>query len=133
MNELVPFEDSLFALPTVFRPFASRLAASGPRMDLTETDAAYQLAVDLPGVRKDAIQVSVHENTVTVSAELAEPKGEEGEQWLLRERSFGRFSRSITLPELVDDEASEARYVDGVLTLTLKKKSASQAKRLTIH
>ncbi|MBW8837968.1 MAG: Hsp20/alpha crystallin family protein, partial [Burkholderia sp.] len=96
-------------------------------------DSAYQLAVELPGVQKDAIQVGVYENTVTIGAELPARENDAQTQWLLRERSFGKFSRSIALPEAVDDQASEARYADGVLTLTLRKKSASQTKRLTIH
>jgi len=132
MNELVrrdPFE----ALPSLFFPLGPRVASAGPRMDLTETDSAYQLAVELPGVQKDAIQVGVYENTVTIGAELPARENDAQTQWLLRERSFGKFSRSIALPEAVDDQASEARYADGVLTLTLRKKSASQTKRLTIH
>ena len=52
---------------------------------------------------------------------------------LLRERSCGRFSRNITLPEPVDEASSEARYTDSVLYLTLQKKRASQAKRITVH
>jgi len=140
MNELVrwdpfkalaPFEDSLFAIPSLFRPI-SRMAATGPRMDVAENDNAYLLAVELAGVKKEAIQVNVNENTVTVSAELAEEQGADL-QWLHRERTLGKFTRSITLPEAVDDEASEARFTDGVLYLTLRKKSVSQAKRLTIH
>jgi HSP20 family protein len=133
MSELVPFDDGLFAIPSLFRPLASRIASAGPRMDITETDSAYQLAVEIPGVQKAAIQVSVYENTVTISAEVPAQENDNETQWLLRERSVGKFSRSIALPEAVDDEASEARYTDGVLTLTLKKKSASQTKRLTIH
>jgi HSP20 family protein len=141
MNELVrwdpfraaaPFDDALFGLPSVMRPLTSMMANPGPRMDVTESDSAYQLAIEIPGVQKDAIQVSVYENTVTIGAELPAPNDGQA-QWLLRERSFGKFSRSITLPEAVDDQASEARYVDGVLTLTLRKKRASQTKRLTIH
>jgi HSP20 family protein len=140
MNELVrwdpfraiaPFEDSFFAIPGLFRSSASRATAS-PRMDIAENEHAYQLTVDLPGVKKEAIQVNVYENNVTISAELPEAQ-ETDTQWLLRERSFGKFSRTVALPEVVDDEASEARYTDGVLTLTLKKKSASQTKRLAIH
>ena len=139
MNELVrwdpfkaiaPFE-SLFEIPSLLRPLRSA-AAAGPRMDVAENDNAYQLAVELPGVRKEAIQVSVYENSVTITAEVAAPE-EEGAQWLLRERGYGKFSRTIALPEAVDEEASEARYNDGVLMLTLKKKSVSQQKRLTIH
>ena len=99
-------------------------------MDLSETDAAYELAVELPGVKKEAIEVSVYENDVTITAEATT---EEERNWLLRERSVGRFSRSIALPEAVDDAASQARYADGVLYLTLQKKRASQAKRLAVH
>ena len=138
MNELVrwdpfrtalPYEGSLFDMvPTLFRPI-SRQAWAGPRMDVSETENAYQLAVELPGVPKDAIQVSVHENTVSITAELAEEKSDQN--WLLRERSFGKFSRSIALPEAVDDGSSQARYTDGMLYLTLQKKRTS--KRLTVH
>jgi HSP20 family protein len=143
MNELVrwdpfkaalPFEGSLLDLvPTFFQPL--RQAASWPRMDISETDGAYQLAVELPGVKKEAIQVSVHDNSVTISAEASEEKDGNGEApgWLLRERTLGRFSRNIVLGEAVDEDSSEARYNDGVLYLTLRKKRSTQAKRLAIH
>jgi HSP20 family protein len=142
MNELVrwdpfktvaPFEDSFFAIPSLFRPFGSRSITSGPRMDVAENEASYMLAVDLPGVNKEAIHVSVYENQVTISAELTEEPAGEDVHWLLRERSFGKFTRTVTLPDAVDDQASEARYADGVLHITLKKRSTSQTKRLTIH
>jgi HSP20 family protein len=127
---LAPFE-SLLDIPTLLRPVRAATFA-GPRIDLAENADAYQLAIELPGVKKEAIEVSVYENTVTVAAEAAAP-GEEGAQWLLRERGYGKLSRTIALPEAVDEEASEARYSDGVLTLVLRKKSASKQKRLTIH
>jgi HSP20 family protein len=129
MNELVrwdpfravlPFEGSLFGR-----------AWSGPRMDVQETDTAYELAVELPGVKKEAIEVSVYENTVTIAGEIT-ANGEE-QNWLLRERSYGKFSRNIALPEAVDEDSSQARYADGVLYLTLQKKRATQVKRLTVH
>ena len=142
MNELVrwdpfktvaPFEDSLFAIPSLFRPFTAR-TVGGPRMDVAENDTSYILAIELAGVKKDAIQVSVYDNTVTIAAEVPEEAQNGNDvQWLLRERTYGRFSRSISLPEPVDDTASQARFTDGVLYLTLKKKSASQTKRLAIH
>jgi len=138
MNELArwdPFQESPFGLiPALFQPVASRFATSGPRMDVAELGDAYQLAVELPGVRKEAIQVNVYKNSVTIAAEAAEekPEGEEP-NWLLRERTFGKLSRSITLPEELDDAGSQAKYADGVLTLTLKKQRASQTRRLTVH
>jgi HSP20 family protein len=130
---IAPFEDSFFAIPSLFRPSMARAAGPAPRMDISENENAYQLTVELAGVKKDAIQVNVYENSVTISAELAEEQNGNDTQWLLRERGFGKFTRTVALPEAVDDEASEARYTDGVLHLTLKKKSASQTKRLTVH
>jgi len=143
MNELVrwdpfkaalPFESSMFDIvPALLRP-AARAGWGGPAMDVDETESAYQLAIELPGVTKEAIQVGIYENTVTIGAEHAAPTAEgEESNWLLRERSFGKFSRQITLPEMVDDATAEARYADGVLYLTLPKKRASQVKRLTVH
>lgn len=120
-------------VPALLRP-AARAGWGGPAMDVNETETAYQLAIELPGVSKEAIQVGIYENTVTIGAERAgqTAEGEESD-WLLRERSFGKFSRQIALPEAVDDAAAEARYADGVLYLTLPKKRASQVKRLTVH
>ena len=128
MNELVRWDPFKAVLP-LFEPVV-RQAWSGPKMDLGETEAAYELAVELPGVKKEAIEVSVYENDVTITAEATT---EEERNWLLRERSVGRFTRTIALPEAVDDAASQARYADGVLYLTLQKKRTSQAKRLAVH
>jgi HSP20 family protein len=133
-KSVVPFGESLFdvVLPSLMRS-GNRSAWAGARMDVAENDKSYQLAIELPGIPKDSIQVSVYENTVTISGEAAAPREEDGHSWLLRERSYGRLTRNIQLPEAVDDTASEAKYVDGVLYLTLQKKRASQVKRLAIH
>jgi HSP20 family protein len=143
MNELArlepfkavdPFRDGLFdVIPTLFRTAVAPASWPGPRMDLSETETGYRLAVELPGIPKDAIQVSVYENTVTISAEMPAAEEAEGQTWLLRERSRGKLVRNIQLPEAVDDNASEAKYADGVLCLSLQKKRASQIKRLTVH
>jgi HSP20 family protein len=134
-KSVVPsFGDSLFdVVPTLFRPMPRSSAWSGARMDVAENEKSYQLAIELPGIPKDSIQVSVYENTVTITGEAAAPQEQDGHNWLLRERSYGKMTRNIQLPEAVDDTASEAKYVDGVLYLTLQKKRASQIKRLTVH
>ena len=132
MNELVRWDPFKAVLP-LLEPLARQAGFSGPRMDVNETENAYELAVELPGVPKESIQVGVYENTVTIGAEVAEPKAKVEQYWLLRERSYGKFSRNITLPEAVDQDSSQARYADGVLYLTLQKKRASQVKRLAIH
>ncbi len=133
-KSVVPFGDSLFdVVPTLFRPMTRSSTWTGARMDVAENEKSYQLAIELPGIPKDSIQVSVYENTVTITGEAAAPQEQDGHNWLLRERSYGKLSRNIQLPEAVDDSASEAKYVDGVLYLTLQKKRASQVKRLTVH
>ncbi|HVL34365.1 MAG TPA: Hsp20/alpha crystallin family protein [Burkholderiales bacterium] len=148
MNELtrwdpfksaVPFGDTVFDMvPAFFRPAARQNGWVGARMDVAETENAYELAIELPGIPKEAIQVSVYENTLSIAGESKEPTpGQERKQeernWLLRERNVGKFTRTITLPEAVDDNASQARYADGVLYLTLQKRRASQVKRLAVH
>jgi HSP20 family protein len=133
-KSVVPFGESLFDIvPTLLRPVSRPGTWSGARMDVAENEKSYQLAIELPGIPKDSIQVSVYENTVTITGEAAAPQGEGSHNWLLRERSYGKVTRNIQLPEAVDDGASEAKYVDGVLYLTLQKKRASQVKRLTVH
>jgi HSP20 family protein len=127
------FDDGLFdLLPSVFRPaYAARSMAFAP-MDVCADDNAYRVWVNLPGASKDAIQVSIHDNSVTISAEIPVEKGAGGDdRWLVRERACGRISRTLMLPEAVDENAAEAKYREGVLMLTLPKRVA--AKRLPIH
>jgi HSP20 family protein len=130
--------DLLGSLPSLLQP-VTRAMDSGFRMDVAENENAYRLAIDLPGVRKEDIQVSVHENQLTITAELRDEKaangdaGSEQANWLVRERAFGKVSRTIALPEKVDDTSAEARYTDGVLYLTLPKSRVTAAKRLTVH
>lgn len=130
-----PFDDSPFdVFPALFGTPARRGSTAWPRMDISETQDEYHLSVDMPGVRKDSIQVSVYADTVTIKAENREEKtaGEES-NWLLKERSFGPVARSIKLPEAVDEAKAQARHADGVLYLTLPKKRSSAMKRLTVH
>lgn len=129
-----PFEDSVLNLiPSLMAPVFRRPAFNGPRMDVAESDSAYKLAVEVPGASRDKIDVSVYGNTLTVTYEVPAEGESEQEGWLLRERSFGKASRSISLPEELDEAGCEAKLADGVLTLTLKKKRASQTKRITVH
>lgn len=128
-------DDDMFDLfPSFFRPayaVARSVSAAAP-MDVTADDNAYRVWVNLPGASKDAIQVSINGETVTISAEIPVEKAAGGDdRWLVRERASGRVNRTLTLPEAVDESAAEAKYRDGVLMLTLPKKVA--AKRLPIH
>lgn len=104
------------------------------RMDVKEDDSAYTVHADIPGVKKEDIQVSIEGNQVSISAETKMEKEEKkGEKVLRSERYVGKVARSFTLAHEVDEAKSEAKYSDGVLELTLPKKAASAAKKLAIQ
>ncbi|MCW5619844.1 MAG: Hsp20/alpha crystallin family protein, partial [Burkholderiales bacterium] len=106
----------------VFRPvrMAHAPQIESIRIDATEDDKAYRITADIPGVHKEDIRISVDDNEVTITAESSSDKEEkEGERVVLRERAYGAMSRTLTLPQAVDDDNAQARYENGVLTLTL--------------
>lgn len=135
-NVFQPFQDVLSELGKDFvvKPLgmASQLVAR-IRLDLDEDETAYTVRAEIPGARKEDIQVSVEGNQVSLSAEVRrETHDGAGQRTLYSERSYGRSSRSFTLPEEVDAQAASAQFRDGVLTLVLPKKSASAGKRVPI-
>lgn len=117
-----------------FRPVSMEKALPQVRMDVKEDEKAYTVHADMPGVSRDDIHVTIDGNTVSISAELSQAtEQKEGERVLRRERSVGRVSRSFALEHEVDEAAAQAKYQDGVLALTLPKKVAAAARRLTIQ
>lgn len=104
------------------------------KMDVKEDDKAYTIHAEVPGVKKDDIQVSIDGNQVSISAEVKNEKEvKNGEKVLRSERYYGKVSRSFSLGNDVDEAAAQAKYEDGVLLLTLPKKAVTKAKRLEIH
>jgi HSP20 family protein len=104
------------------------------KVDVTEKNGAYAVTAELPGVKKDEIQVSIDGAQVTLSAELKREKEvSQDERVLHTERTFGKVTRSFSLPQEVDEAKVEAKYRDGVLELTLPKKAAAQRKQITIQ
>jgi len=98
-----------------------------------EQDNAYVVHAELPGIKKENIHVNVDGAVVSISAERKQEKEvKEGERLLRTERYFGKVSRSFQLGQDIDDGQATAKFSDGVLELTLPKKAATQAKRLTI-
>jgi HSP20 family protein len=129
---LDPFEDSFRSL---MRPWRSEAMEAAPkiRLDLIERDDSYAVKAEIPGVRKEDIDIRVDGNLVTISAEMKKEKEEKKEGRVLRrERQEGYASRSFTLACPVDDGKAEAKFVDGVLELTLPKKAPTSTKRLTV-
>ncbi|GAB3549810.1 Hsp20/alpha crystallin family protein [Noviherbaspirillum agri] len=104
------------------------------RMDVSETDQAYQVKAEIPGVKKDDIKISVEGNKVSIAAEVKQEKEEKSGGNVVRsERYYGQQYRSFMLPQDVDDAKVEAKYQDGILSLTLPKKPGTAGKQITIQ
>ncbi|HXZ96569.1 MAG TPA: Hsp20/alpha crystallin family protein [Burkholderiales bacterium] len=103
------------------------------KIDVTEDEKAFKVQAELPGVKKEDINVSIDGSHVAINAEVKkEHEEKDGERVLRSERFFGKFSRSFQLDQDVDESKAEAKYTDGVLQLVLPKKAAVSAKRLSI-
>jgi len=97
-----------------------------PGMDIKETDTEVKVMVDLPGMEKDAIEVSVEDGVLAVKGERKGEKRTEENGYVHYERSFGRFERRIRLPEDVEEEKVTAEYKEGVLTITMPRKKVEK-------
>ena len=103
------------------------------RVDVAEKNGAYVVKGELPGVRKEDIHVSVDGAQVTLEAEVKQEKSTDDERVLHTERTYGKVSRVFTLPQDIDEAKVQAKFLDGVLELTLPKKAAAQRKQVTIQ
>jgi HSP20 family protein len=132
----------------VFQDFlgpVSRYAGAGredegqatPRMNVSESDSAYDVEVELPGVPKENVKVSIDKNRVSIEAEIRshpiEAQNGSGAKQLHTERHVKRYLRSFTLPVELDDAGAAARMEHGVLLLRLPKKQAAQPKQIQIQ
>lgn len=101
-----------------------------PAADVFETEREYVIALDLPGIQREALNVGLDDNQLVISGERAPMP--EGVQQRRAERPAGRFVRSFILPQVVDREGITADYKDGVLHLRLPKRSEQQSRRVEI-
>ena len=104
------------------------------KMDVKEDERAFTVHAEIPGVKKEDIQVSIDGNQVAISAEVRSEKQEkQGEKVLRSERYTGKVYRAFSLAQDVDQETAKAKYDNGVLELTLPKKAASATRRLAVQ
>ncbi len=104
------------------------------KIDVSEDEKAYTVHAEIPGVKKEDIQLSVDGSMVSISAEVKNEKEiKEGDKLLRKERYFGRVSRSFTLGQEVDEEAVVAKYENGVLELQLPKRAVTRSRRIAIQ
>lgn len=106
-----------------------------PRVDVQDRESDILVRAELPGVKKDDLDISVSEGSVTLKAETRHEKeeGEEGGDYYRREITAGSFARTIALPGDVDADNAKARFEDGVLELTLPKREQAKRKRIQVE
>ncbi len=103
-----------------------------PVVDTYEKDDVIVVKAELPGVSKEDISIDVKDNILTLSGERKHDEEVKEEDYYRRERFYGRFQRSFTLPEAIDPEKIEANYKDGVLEIRIPKPEAAKAKKIEI-
>lgn len=129
---LEPMEDLFRGF---MRPWRTEMAPRVPqiKLDLSETEGSFVIKADVPGVRKEDIDVRIDGNQVTIGAEMKKESDERKDGRVIRsERHYGYASRVFTLSSAVDESRAEARMQDGVLQLTLPKKTTSSSRRLPV-
>lgn len=110
---------------------SDRLVTRVPAVNITETETAYHVELAAPGLSKSDFQINVDKNVMSISADKQEEKTENDKVYSKKEYSYTSFSRSFTLPDVVDYSNIEASYEDGILKVVIgKKEEAIVAKRL---
>jgi HSP20 family protein len=124
-------------LGEIFRPARrdhGRADALPLRVDVRETADAYVVSAELPGVKKDQVEVEIEGNEVSIATEIvARREPVEGEKWLRTERFHGKTARRFALPQEIDEARADARLTDGVLELTLPKKAPAAGRKVAIQ
>jgi HSP20 family protein len=141
----LPFE-GFERWPSLFGewPFSSRLRRAGgdafpwpggkvvPAVDIRENDHHYAVTAELPGVRKEDVQVELDQGMLTIRGEKTSEREEKKEQCRYTERSYGSFSRSFSLPSDADADRLEASFKDGVLSLTIPRIEKAKPRAIAI-
>jgi HSP20 family protein len=130
-NTLDELMRGFFVRPMNFETAAPALQL---RIDVSENEAGYTVHAEIPGVKKEDINIAIDGNQVEISAEVKNEKEvKEGETVLRSERHYGKVYRAFALGQDIDEAATEARYADGVLELKLPKKASAKAKRISVQ
>ncbi|HLH55146.1 MAG TPA: Hsp20/alpha crystallin family protein [Verrucomicrobiae bacterium] len=133
LNRLRREIDRLFEDPfSLLAPSTSFFQNWTPAVDIYEDNDKYIVKTELPGMKREDIDVALDGNTLTISGERKEEEEKRQGESYRSERYFGRFQRSITLPTEVQTNKIEAAYKDGVLTVTLPKSEEAKPKQIPV-
>ena len=124
--------DRLFENALDMPAFSGDTTTWGLALDLIENDDVYVVKASVPGIDPKDLEITMSDNTLSIRGEFKKDEETEEGQYRLRERRYGSFARSVTLPTAVDREAINATYDDGILTLTVPKAEEVKPKRIAI-
>ena len=115
-------------------PFSGgrQLSAYVPAFEVKETNEAFVLKADIPGVAESDVDIAVHNNILTISGTRNAEERKEGDSFALYERQYGSFSRSFSLPDTADGERVEAKLENGVLALTIWKRAEAKPRKIAL-
>ncbi len=140
--KLMPYQRPSLAWPTfgrltslqdeLDRLFEAPMTGWAPALDVHEDKESFSVRVELPGMKREDIEVSLQDGALVITGERKEEKVTEGTEVHRQERFYGKFTRALTLPAAVAGEKVKAQYKDGILTVTLPKAEESKPKAITV-
>lgn len=114
-----------------WQPVYGETGANALALDVHENDNAYIVTTALPGVQAENVNVKLHNDLLTIEGEIPQHEVENAHS-LMQERVYGRFSRTLRLPQPVNRDAVEANFENGILTLTLPKSEEAQPRQIEV-
>ena len=141
MEKMETFKfNSDFYRPTPFNKFIDQFINEGysgdrtaqeftPKVDIAESDTSFEIQLQLPGIPKDHIDITIERDQITVSGERNIEKNEEGKKFNSIESNFGAFRRSFTLPENINKDEIKANYTQGILIIEIPKDMEKMIKK----
>ncbi|KJV55779.1 hsp20/alpha crystallin family protein [Orientia chuto str. Dubai] len=122
LNEFSSFPSSLF--------YEDK--SLSPRLDISETDTEYNLEIELPGVKQQDVDLKIDNNVLTIQGHKGEQSEEKEKNYCMRERYYGSFKRSISLPSNIDENNIGATFNHGILHIKIAKKEQNKARKIEI-
>ncbi|MCG8374458.1 MAG: Hsp20/alpha crystallin family protein [Balneolales bacterium] len=103
-----------------------------PSVDISETDTQFEISAELPGIKKENINVDLEKSRLTISGERKMKNEEKGKNFHRVETQYGSFTRSFYLPDTIDEDSVQAKYEDGILNITINKSNDKIKKQIEI-
>jgi HSP20 family protein len=103
-----------------------------PALDVYENKDGFVVKAEMPGMKKEEIEVSLNAGTLSICGERKQESESKGQEWIRSERTFGRFQRTLELPATVQADKVNADYRDGILTVTLPKAEEAKPKQIGV-